>query len=98
MGWEEVKQKYNNEWVIIEAIDAWTQDGNRIIEQLAIVGAFDNDNNEALRKYVKLHKVHSERELYMVHTSHEKLNIKERRWIGVRGHNEYKQNDCLSCK
>ncbi|WP_352419477.1 hypothetical protein [Proteiniborus sp.] len=85
MKWEDVRQKYNNEWIIIEAINARTQDDNRIIDQLTVVDAFNNDNNEALRKYVELHKAHPERELYVVHTSRDQLNIKERRWTGVRG-------------
>lgn len=49
-----------------------------------MVDAFNDDNNKALRKYVELHKAFPERELYAVHTSRERLNIKERRWIGVR--------------
>lgn len=84
MKWEDVKVKYNNEWVIIEAIKARTKDDNRIIDQLTIVDTFSDNNNEALRKYVELHKKHPERELYVVHTSREHLDIKERRWIGVR--------------
>lgn len=84
MKWENVRQKYYNEWIVIEAINAQTQDDNRIIDQLTVVDTFNNDNNGALRKYVELHKAHPERELYVVHTSREQLNIKERRWIGVR--------------
>jgi hypothetical protein len=84
MKWEDIRQKYIDEWIIIEAINARTEDGNRIVEELTIVDTFDNDNNGALRKYVELHKVSPERELYVVHTSRNELNIKERRWTGVR--------------
>lgn len=84
MKWEDIRQKYIDEWIIIEAINAHTEDGNRIVEELTIVDTFDNDNNGALRKYVELHKVSPERELYVVHTSRNELNIKERRWTGVR--------------
>lgn len=85
MKWEDARLKYSNEWIIIEAINAQTQNGNRVIDQLAVVDTFNNDNNGALRKYIKLHKAYPERELYVVHTSRERLNIKERRWLGVRG-------------
>ncbi len=85
MEWADERKKYKNEWVIIEAINARTQDDNRIIEQLTVVDTFNTDNNGALRKYVELHENHPERELYVVHTSREQLNIKERRWTGVRG-------------
>ena len=84
MKWEGVRQKYNNEWVIIEAINARTQEDIRLIDQVTVVDAFNDDNNKALRKYVELHKPFPEKELYVVHTSRERLNIKERRWIGVR--------------
>ncbi len=84
MKWEEVRQKYNNEWVIIEAINARTQEDIRLIDQVTVVDAFNDDNHKALRKYVELHKAFPEKELYVVHTSRERLNIKERRWIGVR--------------
>ncbi len=84
MKWEEVRQKYNNEWIIIEAINARTLENNRLIYQVTVVDAFNDDNNKALRKYVELHKAFPEKELYVVHTSRERLNIKERRWIGVR--------------
>lgn len=83
MKWEEVRQKYNNEWIIIEAINARTQEDIRLIDQITVVDAFNDDNNKALHKYVELHKAFPERELYAVHTSREQLNIKERRWIGV---------------
>ena len=55
MKWEDIRQKYIDEWIIIEAINARTEDGNRIVEELTIVDTFDNDNNGALRKYVELH-------------------------------------------
>ena len=84
MKWEEARQKYNNEWIIIEAMNARTQGNNRLIDQITVVDTFSDDNNRALRKYVELHKAYPERELYVVHTSRERLNIKERRWIGVR--------------
>ena len=84
MKWEDIRQKYIDEWIIIEAINARTEDGNRIVEELTIVDNFDNDNNRALRKYVKFHKANPKRELYVVHTSRNKLNIKERRWTVVR--------------
>ena len=85
MRWEDVKKTYPDQWVIIEAIDAKTEDSKRIVEQITIVDIFNDDNTGALRKYVELHKIHPERELYVVHTSRPELNIKERRWTGVRG-------------
>lgn len=84
MKWNDVRLKYRDEWVIIEAISAHSVGNSRVIEQLTVVDTFNDDNNEAMLKYVELHKEHPERELYVVHTSREELNIRERRWMGVR--------------
>jgi len=83
MLWKEVKIAYPNQWVIIEAIDAHTEGENRIIDQITVVDTF-HDNNKALLQYLKLHRKHRERELYVVHTSRPELDIIEQKWIGVR--------------
>lgn len=83
MRWEEVRENYPSQWLIIEAIDARTEDKKRIIEEITVVDTF-TDNNEALRKYIQLHKSHPNREMYVVHTSRPELDIEEIVWIGVR--------------
>ncbi|MFZ5967411.1 MAG: hypothetical protein ACOYVK_09595 [Bacillota bacterium] len=85
MRWEDVKKTYPSQWVIIEAIEAKTEGNKRIVDQITVVDVFNDDNNGALSKYVELHKIHPERELYVVHTSRPELDIKERRCAGVRG-------------
>jgi hypothetical protein len=85
MRWDDVKKTSPQQWVIIEAIDARTEGDKRIIENVQIVEFFGEDNNGALRQYTKLHKIHPEREYYVVHTSRPELNVKERTWTGVRG-------------
>lgn len=84
MTWEEAKRVYPNQWVIIEAIEAYTDGNKRIISQITVVDNFHNDNNNALLKYLQLHRRHRERELYVVHTSRPELDIVEQNWIGVR--------------
>ncbi len=58
---------------------------NRIIEDIQLVEVFGEDNNGALRRYVQLHRIHPEKEYYVVHTSRPELNVKERNWTGIRG-------------
>lgn len=87
MLWEDVKKTYPQQWVIIEAVEAHTEGDKRIIENIQLVELFGEDNNGALRRYVRLHKVHPEKEYYVVHTSRPELNVKERIWTGVRGIN-----------
>jgi len=84
MIWEEVKKAYPNQWVIIEAIEAYTEEDKRIIAQMTVVNNFQDDNNKALLQYLQLHRKHRERELYVVHTSRPELDIIEQKWIGVR--------------
>jgi len=85
MRWEDAKKTNPPQWVIIEAVDAYTEGDKRVIENIQIVELFGEDNNGALRRYVQLHKVHPEKEYYVVHTSRPELNVKERNWTGVRG-------------
>jgi hypothetical protein len=83
MTWNDLKKVYHDKWLIIEAIEAHTQVDKRILDNIAVVDSFQN-NNEALMSYVKLHRKHREKELYVVHTSRVELDIIEQRWIGVR--------------
>lgn len=77
MLWSEVKEHYPANWLLIEAIDATTIDNKRIVEQLSVIDVFNEDSKEALRNYLKLHRTNRARELYVVHTSHEVLDIEE---------------------
>lgn len=85
MHWEDLKKTTPNQWVIIEAIDAYTEGENRIIEDIQLVELFGEDNIGASRHYAHLHKAHPEKEYYVVHTSRPELNVKVRYWTGVRG-------------
>lgn len=83
MTWNDLKKVYPDQWLVIEAIEAHTEEDKRVLDNITVVESFKN-NNEALMSYVKLHRKHRERELYVVHTSREELDIIEQRWIGVR--------------
>lgn len=84
MTWEDIKKAHPNQWLIIEAIEAHTEGEKRLLDNITVVETFQNDNNRAMLEYVKLHRRHRERELYVVHTSREELGILEQRRIGVR--------------
>jgi hypothetical protein len=84
MKWEDVRRAYPEQWILIEAVDAYSEGEKRIVEELTIVEAFGDDNEEALRNYLRLHRAHKERELYVIHTSRPEIDIREKRWIGVR--------------
>lgn len=83
MQWSEIRRHYPNQWLLMEALKAHSEGDHRILEQLAIIAAF-SDSQSALRDYAKLHREAPARELYVFHTSREKLDVLERRWLGIR--------------
>jgi hypothetical protein len=84
MNWKQVRATYPKKWLLIEAIKAHTKSDQRILDQIAVLGAFSTSKT-ALQKYARIHHEAPMRELYVFHTSREKLQVVERRWVGVRG-------------
>jgi hypothetical protein len=84
MQWQEIRQHYPKQWLLLEAIRAHSEGTRRVLDQLAVLGAFP-DSVAALQSYSELHRAAPERELYVFHTSRDSLNISERQWMGVRG-------------
>jgi hypothetical protein len=84
MKWTEIREKYPEKWLLIEALNARTKADKRVLNQLIVLGSFKN-SNAALQKYSKLHRETPERELYVFHTSRARLTVTERRWVGIRG-------------
>ena len=54
-----------------------------IVEELAVVDLYP-DAESAMRAYLRLHRQAPERELYVLHTDREKLEITEQDWLGIR--------------
>ncbi len=84
MQWNEIRNHYPHRWLLVEAIKAHSESGKRVLQQLAVVSTFP-DSAAAMRAYVQLHRQSPERELYVLHTDREKIDITERRWLGIRG-------------
>jgi hypothetical protein len=83
MKWSDIRTKYPKQWLLVEALKARTQADRRILLQLAVLGSFPTSQS-ALKKYAEFHRETPERELYVFHTSREKLIVMERKWLGVR--------------
>lgn len=83
MKWKEAIKDYPNKWLLFEAIEAYSKDKKRIIEDLSVIKSFD-DRREALKEYSEMHKKDKSREMYVYHTKNKELIIEERSWIGVR--------------
>ncbi|GAB4398790.1 MAG: hypothetical protein OHK0052_21990 [Anaerolineales bacterium] len=87
MLWSEICQKYPNQWLVIEAIQAHTlPDTQRQFDDIAVIQVC-NSGNEAMQQYRQLHLKHPAREFYFVHTSRTKLDVRERQWVGIRRQN-----------
>ncbi len=84
MKWNEVQHLYPNEWVVIEAIQAHSEEGLRLVDDMAIVQQFD-DSFEAMKQCNELQRSRPSNEFYFFHTSRPRVEIRERRWIGIRG-------------
>ena len=83
MTWQEIRQQYPNPWLLLEAVKAHPENDYRILDELSIISRFD-DSTMTLNAYAQLHEIAPQRELLVLHTSQEKLKIKERFWMGLR--------------
>lgn len=84
MRWEQIRSHYPHQWLLVEAIKAHSEAGERILEELTVVNVFP-DARMALKAYIRLHRQSPQRELLVLHTDRETLQISEQRWLGVRG-------------
>jgi hypothetical protein len=55
MSWDDVKRVYSSQWVLIEAIQARTENDKRIIEKMDVLEGFGEDGDRAFQKYIELH-------------------------------------------
>lgn len=83
MKWNEARSVYPNKWLLFEAIEAHSEEGKRIVEELSVINVYDQ-GKEALKEYADKHKKDKKRELYVYNTKNAELLIEERIWIGVR--------------
>lgn len=84
MKWEDVRQAFPNQWVLIEAIQAYTNDeSERVLEEISLLKKFPT-SKEVMDAYQKIHQEHPRKELYVLHTSRKEPNIIEKKWVGVR--------------
>lgn len=88
MLWSEIRTAYPDQWLIIEALEAHTTpDNHRHLDRMAVVEKCA-DGSHAMKGCRQLYKRFPDREFYFVHTSRDGLEIRERRWLGIRGDHE----------
>ncbi len=84
MKWPQVQQAYPNQWLVIEALEAHTEDSQRHLDSISVLESC-SDGKSAFQIYQRFHEAHPFREFYFVHTARETLDIREQRWVGIRG-------------
>lgn len=84
MNWAEVRKKYPNTVVLVEAVSVHSKNHKRLIEQMAVIDEYTS-TSEAWSAYKALHFEFPEREFYLFHTSKEEIEVDEQRFSGVRG-------------
>lgn len=83
MRWNEVREHYPDQWLLIEAIKAHSESDQRLLDEIAVIATF-SDSVTAMNRYMGLHREEPQRELYVCHTDREDLEIRERQWLGIR--------------
>ena len=75
MNWQEIREQYPHCWVVAEAVDAYTEGDNRIVDQLNVVQVFGEAWQPAWEHYKMVHNADKSREYYVLHTDREALDI-----------------------
>jgi hypothetical protein len=83
MQWSQIRERYPRQWLLVEAVEAHSEEGQRILDDIDVIQSF-SDSVAAMRHYQELHRMDPHREMYVVHTDREHLDIGEIRWFGLR--------------
>ena len=83
MQWSQIRELYPRQWLLVEAVEAHSEEGQRILDDIDVIQSF-SDSVVAMRHYQELHRLDPHREMYVVHTDREYLDIGEIRWFGLR--------------
>ena len=82
MKWSQVRTAYPDQWLVIEALEAHTDDRQRILDRIAVIETCP-DGRSAMHCYRQVHRQYPMRESHFVHTSRDALDIVESRSVSV---------------
>lgn len=83
MQWKQIRERHPHQWLLTEALSAHSANGERILEDIAVLETYP-DSLAAMHGYRQLHRRAPQRELYVLHTDREELEIGELHWAGIR--------------
>lgn len=73
--WEQIRQKYPNSWVLVEAIDARTEQGKRVFQHMDLLDSFGGDFKSMWDCYKVFRERHPDREYVFYHTRNAVIDI-----------------------
>ena len=74
MTWQDIRAAYPDRWVLVEALDAYTEGGQRITPNLNVIDEYA-DYYTGWEVFKRLHAEDIWREYYILHTSRFTPNI-----------------------
>lgn len=77
MKWSEIRRRYPNKCVLVEAISAYSKENKRIIEEMSVLEDHNN-SRDAWSRYKTLHLECPARELYIFHTNNKNIEVENR--------------------
>jgi hypothetical protein len=83
MTWQEARERFPAQWLLVEATAAHSKEGRRILDDVAVLDAFPTGKS-AMGAYLETHDKAKSRELYVLNTEADDLEIEELRWLGIR--------------
>lgn len=75
MKWQDVRNQFPDCWLLVEALKAHTEQGQRIVEDMSVIEVYHSDFWAAWRRYKDLHHLDRKREYYVLHTERTDLDI-----------------------
>lgn len=84
MEWLKVKGKYKETWLVVEADQAQSLNGKRLVSSVKVLADYKN-SEDAYRKYQNIHKQDPKKEVYVVYSDWNELSFDELSWQGLRG-------------
>lgn len=83
MRWPEVRAAHPDQWLVIEALDAHSENDHRALDRIAVIDVCA-DGPVAMKRCAELRRLHAHREFCFVYTSAVELKIEERLRLGPR--------------
>ena len=81
--WAEIRERFPHQWLLVEAVEAHSDEGKRVLDDIAVIRTFP-DSVAAMKSYQELHRRDRQKEMYVLHTDRERLDIGEIFWFGLR--------------